>query len=334
MMTTSPQAAGTLLPATGKKQGGLLSLFIGHERMAVVIVLLLLLLATGSFVSERFRHLGNLQNVYEQSVGLALVSAGQTLVVLTGGIDLSVGSMISLLSVLTSGLIDGNPERVVWVVAAVLAAGLLLGALNGLLTLWLGIHPLIVTLGTGAALQGITLLYSSDSAGSVPPEFEYMAYGRILGFPVGATATLLVFAALAWLLHATRQGRYVYAVGGDPHAATLMGLPTRRVLVGVYAFSGLCAALTALYVVSRFGVGQPYTGANYTLASITPVVIGGTMLSGGRGGLMGTLLGVYLMGLLNNVLNFMDISSHFQLVIQGLIVVIAVSTFNGRKAKV
>jgi len=328
--TSHPNPAAADVRAASKKTS---AWFQGNERLVVVVVLLLLLLATGSFVSERFRHLGNLQNVYEQSVGLALVSAGQTMVVLTGGIDLSVGSMISLMSVLTSGLIDGNPERVVWVVAGVLALGLLLGAMNGALTLWLGIHPLIVTLGTGAALQGLTLLYSSDSAGSVPPEFEYMAYGRILGFPVGATVTLLVFAGLAHLLHATRQGRYVYAVGGDPHAATLMGLPTRRVLVSVYAFSGLCAAITALYVVSRFGVGQPYTGANYTLASVTPVVIGGTMLSGGKGGLMGTLLGVYLMGLLNNVLNFMDISSHFQLVIQGLIVVIAVSSFHGRKAQ-
>jgi ribose transport system permease protein len=326
MTTLSSQQPGTPAASAAKK-ASLSSWFRGHERMAVVIVLLLLLLVAGALVSERFRQLGNLQNVYEQSVGLALVSAGQTLVVLTGGIDLSVGSMISLLSVLTSGLIDGNPERVVWVVMAVLSLGLVLGALNGVLTLWLGIHPLIVTLGTGAVMQ----LYSSDSAGSVPPEFEYMAYGRLLGFPVGATATLMVFAVLAWLLHASRPGRYIYAVGGDSHAATLMGLPTRRVLVGVYAFSGLCAAATALYVVSRFGVGQPYTGANYTLASITPVVIGGTLLSGGRGGLMGTLLGVYLMGLLNNVLNFMDISSHFQLVIQGLIVVLAVSTFSGRK---
>jgi ribose transport system permease protein len=107
----------------------------------------------------------------------------------------------------------------------------------------------------------------------------------------------------------------------------------KRVLVVTYAFSGLCAAATALFMVSRFGVGQPYTGANYTLASITPVVIGGTLLAGGKGGVMGTLLGVYLMGLLNNLLNFMDISSHYQLVIQGLIVIVAVSAFPGRQGR-
>lgn len=302
----------------------------GHERVAMVVLLLLTLFVVGSFVSARFRGLGNLQNVYEQSVGLALVSLGQTAVILSGGIDLSVGSMISLLSVLTSGLIDGHPERVTAVVALILVLGIILGASNGLLTIWLGVHPLIVTLGTGAALQGLTLLYTNDSAGAVPPSFEFFAYGRVLGLPAGATATLVTFALVAFLLRNTRPGRYVYAVGGDAHAATLVGLPTRRVLVSVYAFCGLCAAMTALYAVSRFGVGQPYTGANYTLASITPVVIGGTMLAGGRGGVMGTLLGVYLMGLLNNLLNFMDISSHYQLVIQGVIVILAVSTFANR----
>jgi ribose transport system permease protein len=235
--------------------------------------------------------------------------------------------------VLTSGLIDGHPERVALVATLILALGLMVGALNGLLTISLGVHPLIVTLGTGAALQGLTLLYTSDSAGSVPGSFEFFAYGRVLGLPAGATATLLAFALVAIVLRNTRPGRYVYAVGGDAHAATLLGLPTRRVLVSVYAFSGLCAAVTALYVVSRFGVGQPYTGANYTLASITPVVIGGTLLAGGRGGVMGTLLGVYLMGLLNNLLNFMDISSHVQLVIQGLIVIVAVSAFAGRQGR-
>jgi ribose transport system permease protein len=305
----------------------------GHERLLAVVALLLLLVVVGAFVSPRFRGLGNFQNIYEQSVGLALVSLGQTAVILTGGIDLSVGSLISLLSVLTSGLIDGHAERVPMVVCGVLALGVLIGMLNGLLTIWLDVHPLIVTLGTGAMLQGLTLLYSSDSAGSVPTGFEYFAYGRLGLLPVGATATLVAFLIAALVLRRTRQGRYVYAVGGDPHAATLLGLPTRRVLVCVYAFSGLCAATTALYVVSRFGVGQPYTGVNYTLASITPVVIGGTMLAGGRGGVMGTLLGVYLVGLLNNLLNFMDISSHYQLVIQGLIVIVAVSTFTGRPGR-
>lgn len=325
MNTAAHPVAGSLPLETSRRRRA--SWYRGHEPLLAVIGLLVLLLAIGAVLSERFRDLGNLQNVFEQSAGLALVSLGQTLVVLTGGIDLSVGSMISLLSVLTSGLIDGDANRVGMVVAGILALGLLIGAANGLLTIWLGVHPLIVTLGTGAILQGLTLLYSSDAAGSVPPSFEFLAYGRVLGLPAGATFTVAVFLIAALVLRRTRQGRYIYAVGDDPHAAMLMGLPARRVLVGVYAFSGLCAAATALYVVSRFGVGQPYTGANYTLASVTPVVIGGTLLAGGKGGVMGTLFGVFLLGLLNNILNFMDVSSHYQLVIQGITVIVAVSAF-------
>jgi len=304
----------------------------GHERIVAVLVLMLALSLVGAFSSDRFRSADNLLNIYEQSVGLALVSLGQTVVVLTGGIDLSVGSMISLLSVMTSGLIDGDPSRVAMVVTLVLILGMLLGAANGLLTVLVGVHPLIITLGTGAVLQGVTLLFANGPAGSVPPSFEFLAYGRVASMPFGASATLLLFALVALALRITRAGRYVFAVGGDSHASTLLGLPTRRVLVCVYSFSGLCAAATALYVVSRFGVGQPYTGANYTLASLTPVVVGGALLSGGKGGVVPTLLGVYLVSLLNNVLNFMDISSHYQLVIQGVIVIVAVSSFiNGKR---
>ena len=329
-MTTA--AVMTRGPALTRR-GPLAAWLRRHERLLALTVLVGLLVLLGALVSERFRALGNFQNVYEQSVGLALVSLGQTVVVLTGGIDLSVGSLISLLSVLTSGLIDGHPERVAAVVCGVLLLGLVVGTLNGLLTIALKVHPLIVTLGTGAALQGVTLLYTSDSIGSVPASFEYFAYGRIGALPAGATAALVIFLLAAIVLRRTRPGRFVYAVGGDPHAATLQGLPTRSVLICVYAFCGLCAAATALYVVSRFGVGQPYTGANYTLASITPVVVGGTALAGGRGSVIGTLLGVYLLGLLNNLLNFLDISSHYQLVIQGVIVVIAVSTFTGPRGR-
>lgn len=323
------QTAGQSLPAP--KSRGLISWIKGKERMLALVLLVVALLVVGALTSEQFRSPGNLLNVLEQSVGLALVSLGQTLVILTGGIDVSVGSLISLLSVLTSGLIDGDPTRVGAVVCLILALGVVVGAANGLLTVFLGVHPLIVTLGTGAILQGMTLLYTSGSSGSVPPSFEFFAYGRVLSIPVGATATLLAFLLVAFVLRGTRHGRYVYAVGGDNHAAMLLGLPARRVIVSVYAFSGLCAALAALYVVSRFGVGQPYTGANYTLASITPVIVGGTLLAGGKGGVIGTLLGVLIISLLNNLLNFMDISSHYQLVIQGVIVVIAVSAFTERR---
>ncbi|TCL71391.1 ABC transporter permease [Rhizobium sp. BK251] len=296
--------------------------------LAVVVGLLVLLFLIGLGVSDRFATANNILNVYEQSTGLALVSLGQTLTVLTGGIDLSVGSIISLASMLTSGLINGDQSMVIPVVAGVLLLGAVIGAVNGGVIILTGVHPLIVTLGTGAVLQGIALLYGLGPVGKVPLNFDYFAYGRLAGgLSVGATFVLFLFVVTALLLRNTRSGRYVYAVGDDPQAAVLMGLPKTGVIVGVYSLSGLFAALTAVYLVSRFGVGQPYTGANYTLSSITPVVVGGTLLAGGRGGVMGTLLGVYLVSLLNNLLNFLDVSTHFQLVAQGLVIIAAVSVY-------
>ncbi len=307
-----------------KRQSGLL----------VVIGLLALLFLFGAFISDRFSSASNLLNVFEQSTGLALVSLGQTMAVLTAGIDLSVGSMISLLSVLLSGTIDGEAARVLPVCLGIMVLGAAIGSLNGLTVIWLKVHPLIVTLGMGALLQGVTLLYTLGPAGSVPFEFDFVAYGRVAGLPVGAVFTIVLFFLVALFLRYVPFGRFIYAVGDDEAGARLMGLPRKRVLVFVYAFSGFCCALTAIYLVGRFGVGNVYTGQNYTLASITPVVVGGTLLTGGRGGVIGTLFGVYLISLLNNLLNFMDISTHYQLIIQGLIIILAVSVYVEKKRAV
>jgi ribose/xylose/arabinose/galactoside ABC-type transport system permease subunit len=273
-------------------------------------------------------------NVFEQSTALALVGLGQTFAILTGGIDLSVGSLISLASVLLSGISNGDAGMSVVAICAVVSLGVFVGLVNGAVVIWLRVHPLIVTLGMGAVLQGVTLLYTLGPVGSMPDGFDYLAYGRPLGLPVGGLMTIAMFVAGAAFLRQGIFGRHIYAVGDEPHAAELMGLPCKRVLLFVYAFSGFMAVMAAIFLVARFGVGQPYTGQNFTLASITPVVVGGTMLRGGRGGVIGTLLGVYLISLLNNVMNFMDISSHFQLIVQGLIIMLAVSIYIEKKRRI
>jgi len=282
-------------------------------------------------MTDRFFSFGNIVNVYEQSTDLALVSIGQTLTILTGGIDLSVGSLISLTSCLTSGLINGDPGRVIPVAAAVLALGTLVGVLNAGLVISLRVHPLIVTLGMGAILQGVTLFYAMGPVGKVPRDFTFLAYGRIAGLPLGATIAVVFCVLVAMFLRYLPLGRQIYAVGDDDNAARLAGLPRTRVLIFVYGCSGFCCAAAGLYLVARFGVGQPYTGVNYTLASITPVILGGTALSGGRGGVIGTLLGAYLISLVNNLLNFMDVSKHYQLVAQALIIILAVSVYVERR---
>ena len=295
--------------------------------LLIVLVLLVLMLVVGAVVSDHFRSVGNIANVFGQSTGLALVSLGQTLAVLTGGIDLAVGSLISLIICLTAGLLNGDSTYLYPVLAGMLVLGGAVGLVNGLGVVVLRVHPLIVTLGMGAILQGITLLYALGPVGAVPDGFDSVAYGTIGPIPAAGIATVLVYALVALFLRSTRFGRYIYAVGDDANAAKLIGLPRTQVILFVYAFSGFFAAVTAIYLVALFGSGQPYAGANYTLASITPVVVGGTVLSGGRGGVMGTLFGAYLVSLLNNLLNFLDVDTYVQLMVQGVIIILAVSVY-------
>ncbi|MDO8986197.1 ABC transporter permease [Cypionkella sp.] len=307
-----------------KRRGGLLT----------VIGLIFVLVVFGMIVSDKFGTASNAVNILEQSTALALVSLGQTLVIITRGIDLSVGSMVSLASVLLSGITDGDPTMMWVALIAIMAAGVLVGLINAGASIYLGVHPLIVTLGTGAVLQGVTLLYTQTPIGKMPKGFDELAYGRILGLPIGAVFTIAAFVLTAIFLRKAPLGRYIYATGDDALGAQLMGLPRRRVLFVAYGFCGLMASVAAIFLVARLGAGQPYTGQNFTLTSITPVVVGGTLLSGGRGGVIGTLMGVYLVSLLNNLLNFMDISSHYQLIVQGLIVIIAVSVYVENKKRV
>lgn len=319
-MTT---AASTFTFLT-KRRGGLLT----------VLALILVLTIFGMIVSDRFGTTSNAVNILEQSTALALVSLGQTLVIITGGIDLSVGSMVSLASVLLSGITNGDPVLMWVAIGAILALGIVVGLINAGASIYLGVHPLVVTLGMGAILQGVTLLYTQAPIGKMPKGFDELAYGRVLGLPIGAVFTLIVFALTAIFLRKVPLGRYIYATGDDATGAALMGLPRRKVLFVVYAFCGLMASVAAIFLVARLGSGQPYTGQNYTLTSITPVVVGGTLLSGGRGGVMGTLMGVYLVSLLNNLLNFLDLSTHYQLIVQGLIVIIAVSVYVENRKRV
>jgi ribose transport system permease protein len=305
-----------------------------HSGLLGVVALIAVVCALGAALTDRFLSLGNFVNVYEQSTDLALVSLGQTLVILTGGIDLSVGTLISLTSCLTSGLINGDPNRVLSVVLAVLALGTLIGLLNAALVIVLRIHPLIVTLGMSAILQGTTLFYAMGPVGKVPRSFNFLAYGRIAGLPVGATIAVVLCILIALVLRYLPLGRQIYAVGDDDDAARLAGLRRSQVLLLVYGASGFCCAATGLYLVARFGAGQPYTGVNYTLTSITPVILGGTALSGGRGGVIGTLFGAYLISLVNNLLNFMDVSKHYQLIAQSLIIILAVSVYMDRRRPV
>ena len=312
---------------TGKTR---IRLFRIDPPILIATTLLLTVVLTGFFVNERFGTLRNFMNVLEQSAALGFVSLGQTVVVLTGGIDLSVGAVVTASSVLLAGVVDGNHALMWPMLAGVLMAGAIFGAMNGVIVIYTGVHPLIVTLGTATLLNGLVLLYTLQPTGSVPFWFEEFAYGRNLGLPTAGLVMLLAFTIMGIFLKYAPLGRAIYAVGGSPEAARLSGIHSARVTIVVYAISGFFAALAGAYFVSRTGVGDPRIGEHLTLVSITPVILGGTVLAGGRGGVGGTLLGVLLLSLLNNLLNYMNVSTFIQWVIQGLIIIIAVSVYVNR----
>ena len=293
----------------------------------IEICLITLLYVVGFVVSDNFRTIGNAADIFEQSTGLAFVALGQTVVILSGGIDLSLDATIALTSSLLSGAVNGHAELAAPMIATVLGIGLMIGLVNGALILLLRVHPLIVTLAVAAMVQGIVLLYTLMPIGGMPEGFDLFAFGRLFGVPIGATFAVLCFAVVAFVLAYTRLGRRIFAFGGEPDAARLVGVPVSRVVLFVYGLSGLLASFTGIYLVSRLGIGNPTGDTNFNLSSITPVVLGGTPLTGGRGGVLGTLLGVLLVQTLNNVLNFLDISTFYQWMIQGLIVIAAVSIF-------
>lgn len=301
--------------------------------LLVVVILLAIVLVVGLLLSERFGTIRNLMNVLEQAAALGFVSLGQSLVVLVGGIDLSVGAVVTASAVLMAAVVDANPGLMIPMMFGVLAFGALVGLTNGYLTVKTGVHPLIITLGTGSVLNGIVLLYTLQPTGSVPFWFEEFAYGRIGPLPVAGIIMLLCFGAVWYLLKYTSIGRAFYAVGGGEENARLSGISSKRINLLAYSACGFFVALAGLYYVSRTGIGDPRLGEPITLASITPVIVGGILLGGGKGNLLGTLLGVFLISLLNNLLNYMNVSTFIQWVVQGLIILIAVSIYIDKRKK-
>ncbi|WP_337181828.1 ABC transporter permease [Shinella sp.] len=301
--------------------------------MSYLIVggLILLILVAGGVLSDRFLTWRNVTNVLQQLIVLGLVSLGQTFVVLMGGIDLAIGSLVSAVTVFLANFLDWRPDLVWLAVPLALATAAAVGAVNGVLTVVLRVHPLIVTLGMSSVIFGGTLMYRKEPGGSIPRALEDIAYRNVGGLPVSAIVLVVVFAAAGLWLQRTRAGRNIYFVGGDAEAARLNGLAVGRITVMAYALSGLCAGIAGLFLTARTGVGDPRIGAALTLQSITPVVVGGTILAGGRGGVFGTFLGVLLVTMLNSLLNFVGVSSYYQWIIQGVIIIVAVGFHTVRR---
>lgn len=296
---------------------------IDWEAVGLPIVLAALLLYFTT-QAPHFAEATNFSNVARQVAVLGLIATAQTLVVLTAGIDLSVGSTVALASVLTAmGLRDGSPWNGI---AMALAAGLVVGLVNGLIIGYTAVTPFIVTLGMLSIVSGTALtLTNGDPIFELADSwFFQLGIGFVGPVPIPVVISLLVFAVLWLLLNRTKFGTYVYALGGNEQAAKLAGIPVARVKLSVYMLSGLCAAIGGVILTARVRSGQPLLGQGLELEAVAAVVIGGTSLFGGRGRLMGTIYGVLLVGMVRNGLDLMGISTFIQRIVIGAATIAAV----------
>jgi len=307
-----------------------LKLLKEHKTIVAVYAILALLALVASLVSDPFLTARNVNNILRQAVALGLVSIGQTLVILIGGIDLSVGSVISLTTCLTAGLMLGRDSMAIPVVCFVIALGLLVGFANGLIIVKTRISPLIVTLGMMCIIQGIVFMYTDAAYGEISPCFSFFAWGKVASIPFPFLMLAATSLGGVILLRWTTFGRYLYAIGGNEHTARLSGISVDRIKVFTYTICSFTAVLTGLFLVSRMGMGDPWTGERYMIDSLVPVLIGGTLLGGGRGGLIGTFAGIFILSVLSNVFNLLNVSAYWQWVIEGIIIVIAVAFYGKR----
>ena len=299
--------------------------------LLVVYGLLLVMFVFASLYAERFLTSRNLINVLRQTTFLGTVALGQTLVILAGGIYLSVGSLVKLTVLVTAIVMDGKPENTWLAVLVGLAMGAGVGATHALLITRLRVAPFIATLGTYSILRGISLAIASKPVGQASPGMLAFYDLRIGNIPVLVIGFGLLLLLLWWILRRTVFGRYLYAIGGSEPAARLAGLPVDRVKFGAYMLCSLLAAVTGLLYLSRMGLGDPNVADGLELQSITAVILGGTSLAGGSGSLWGTLGGVLLLGLTNNLLVAFNVNTYLQDLVEGLIIVGAVALYKQQK---
>ncbi|MEI6946739.1 ribose ABC transporter permease [Paraflavisolibacter sp. H34] len=299
-----------------------------------LIALFLLCLAI-SLLSDKFFTVANGWNVLRQISVNICISVGMTLVVLTAGIDLSVGSVLALCGALTAGLLKNGielPANNLYIGFTMLGAvliGMLAGAGMGVFSGWtitrFKVPPFVATLAMLTIARGFTMLWTGGfPISGLGENFAFLGTGWLLGIPVPVWISGLIVVGAVVLTKKTRLGRYIYAIGGNENAARLSGININRIKLAVYTIAGALAAVGGIIVTSRLDSAQPNAGISYELDSIAAVVIGGTSLSGGKGSILGTVLGAIIIGVLNNGLVLLNVSPFWQQVVKGLVILLAV----------
>lgn len=296
-----------------------------QQKTLIALVVMILIV---SFLNPNFFTTGNILNILRQTAINAIMAVGMTLVILTAGIDLSVGSVLALCGAVGASLIAAEMP-IVLAVGAALGLGAILGAASGLIIAKGKVQAFIATLVSMTLVRGLTLVYTegrpiSTGFTDTADAFSFIGTGYFLGIPVPIWIMGATFGAAWYLLNHTRLGRYIYALGGNESATKLSGINTSTIKITVYSIAGFLSALSGLIVTSRLSSAQPTAGYGYELDAIAAVVLGGTSLMGGKGTIMGTLLGALIIGFLNNALNLLDVSSYYQMIAKALVILLAV----------
>lgn len=299
------------------------------------LIALVILCTVIGLLSDKFFTADNALNVLRQISVNVCIAVGMTLIVLTAGIDLSVGSVLALCGAVTAGLLKYGIEfpagdlfigfTLLGAVLAGIMVGSLLGLFNGFAITKFNVPPFVATLAMLTIARGFTMLFTSGHPiSNLGNDFSYLGTGWLLGVPVPVWIAALVVLVAVFITQKTRLGRYIYAIGGNEQAAILSGINSKRVKRIVYAFGGALAAIGGIIITSRLNSAQPNAGVSYELDAIAAVVIGGTSLSGGRGTIWGTVLGAVIIGVLNNGLVLLDVSPFWQQVVKGIVILLAV----------
>lgn len=281
-----------------------------------------------AMMNDRFMTFSNVMNILRQTSINSIIAAGMTFVILTGGIDLSAGSTLAFSGAIAAMLIGSGASPIVAILGA-LAIGAGIGMLNGLIIAKGKLQPFIVTLATMTVFRGATLVFTDGKPISTGYEanaefYSQIGNGYVGVIPIPIIIMVLVFALGYYVLTQTTIGRYVYALGGNEEATKLSGVNTDKIKVFVYGASGFFAALAGIIITARLSSAQPTAGSGYELDAIAAVVLGGTSLAGGFGSIMGTVVGALIIGILNNALNLMNVSSYYQLLVKGVVILVAV----------
>ena len=289
--------------------------------LAFALIFAVMLVAAPQFGTRE-----NLTNILQQNAIIGIIACGMTFAIIIGGFDLSVGSTAAMASVVTAYvIIESSGNGVPLGIIAALATGLIVGSINGALIAFVRINPFVVTLGTMTIIRGLVFV-ATDATPlfGVPMGFTQLGLGKSFGVPNVAIVFLGVALLLGALLHQTRFGHHVFAAGGNARAAAVMGIRTDRIRFGSYLIASVCAAIAGVLLVGQTASGQPQAAMGYELTAIAAVIVGGASLGGGRGRMIGTVAGVFLLGMVSNALNLLGVSPFWQPVATGLILIFAV----------